>query len=164
MATSRGLNRFSKRMDELSGRVEGMADQALRKAALVADQVAVTMTPVKTGRARANWIVSINSLQPADNDPKLSGSEGSASRGAANAQTAIDQAQNVLGVSLQFGGGGGRNKAGRFVSNAPVIFLSNTLPYIEKLDNGSSAQATNGMTRAAIDAAIAQIKRERFLD
>lgn len=161
MATSRGLKIFSKRMDELSRSVEGMADQALRKAALVADQVAVTMTPVKTGRARANWIVSINTLQESDDDPTLSGAEGSTARGAVNAQTAIDQAQGVLGVSLKFGGS---NAKGQFIRKAPVIFLSNTLPYIEALDNGSSQQATNGMTRAAIDAAIDQIKRERFLN
>lgn len=140
------------------------ADRGLRKAALQAHQTATLATPVDTGRARANWTANVGSVQEADNEPSTTGAPKSDSRGAANAQISINQAQGAIGgVALAFSAGGGRDAAGRFLSGNPTIFVANTLPYIEQLDNGRSDQAPSGMTRQAIDAALELIRRERFL-
>lgn len=163
MAISRGFRKFAKRMDVLSAKFARAADVGLRKAALVADQVMVLATPVDTGRARANYIVSVQSREDSPGlDPIETGARGSDSRGAANAQISLDQAANVLGISI-FDQSKSRDTKGRFVAKAPTIFVTNTLPYIEQLDNGSSDQAPNGMLRQGVEAAIEQIKRDRFL-
>lgn len=160
MATSNGLEEFAERMVKLGAHSLQSADRILRKAALVADQVAVTATPIDTGRARANWIVSIGSPDSGTVEESKSGERGSEARGAANAQIAINQAQTVLGIGIS---ASGRDSKGRFTSKVPEIFIANNLPYIVPLDRGSSQQAPEGMTRAAVDAALKQIRRERFL-
>jgi hypothetical protein len=166
MATSRSLREFAERMNRgLPAEFLAGADRVLRKAALQAHQTATVATPVDTGRARANWTANVGSVLPADNEPSMSGEPKSDSRGAANAQISLDQARGAIGgVALTFGRSGGRDSAGRFLSGNPTIFVANTLPYIEQLDRGRSDQAPNGMTRQALDAALALIRRERFLE
>lgn len=78
----------------------------------------VLKTPVDTGRARGNWQPSINQpIESVVDTTDLSGN-----------QTISNGSATILGLK-DFG----------------TIFISNNLPYILKLENGSSQQAANGM-------------------
>ena len=128
MATSIGLKAFQRRMKVLSKITLGNVEKRVRKAALAADQVAVIATPVDTGRARANWRVGIGT-NPAGFDEDATDKSGSAT---------IAQGQSTIST---------------WKSGQGSIFISNNVPYIIPLDEGSSAQAPNGMSAAAIQAA-----------
>lgn len=133
MATSRGFTEFAKRMSVVSDYFIGNVNRRMRRAAIAADQAIVLGTPVDTGRARANWIVSIGSPDLTTNDNTDPGGD-----------AAIQQ-----GVATINGWKVGRGS----------IFLSNSLPYIVPLEEGSSAQAPNGMTKFAIQAAETELGR-----
>lgn len=137
MATSFSLAEFERRMDQIANQVEGNAGVAVRRAALRADQVVVQTTPVDTGRARGNYFVSVGA--PSDQ---------------------VDE--NSLGVSVSLA----RGEA--VVSGWDIgdgsIFIVNNLSYITFLDQGSSAQAPNGMSSLAVQAARAELARGGLLD
>lgn len=137
MATSFSLAEFERRMDQIANQVEDNAGVAVRRAALRADQVVVQTTPVDTGRARGNYFVSVGA--PSDQ---------------------VDE--NSLGVSVSLA----RGEA--VVSGWDIgdgsIFIVNNLSYITFLDQGSSAQAPNGMSSLAVQAARAELARGGLLD
>lgn len=123
-------------------------DRMLSRTALAVDQVAVLETPVDTGRARVNWRVSVG--QESEEEPRepiQSGPEGSAARKTANAQKAINSGRNVINRSQ--------------LAFSP-IFISNNVAYIERLEAGSSAQAPQGMLRAAVQAGARVARKERL--
>ena len=128
MATSIGLKAFQRRIRVLSKITLGNVEKRVRKAALAADQVAVLATPVDTGRARANWRVGIGT-NPAGYDDEATDKSGSST---------IAEGQGVIE---------------RWKSGQGSIFISNNVPYIIPLDEGSSAQAPSGMSAAAVQAA-----------
>ena len=123
----------------------------MKRAAVAADQTAVLKTPVDTGRARSNWVVSIG--VPRTDAPKSAKGPrgGQGRRGVktdATNEALEDGRATILGYKLGKGG----------------IFISNNVPYIGRLDAGSSAQAPQGMTSAAIKAAQKQLGDARLLD
>ena len=126
MATSFGLKQFKRRMEAVAVLVNRNADQVVRQAALAVDRVAVTSTPVDTGRARANWVVSIGFPILSNRASEL----GFAATGPALAQGAQ--------VIAAWRGG------------LPPIYVSNGVPYIEQLDEGRSNQAPFGMSQQAL--------------
>lgn len=130
---------FSRRMGDLATRVARNADRTVRKAALAADQAVVMQTPVDTGRARANWIAALNA--PAEEATAKTDRGGGA---------AIQQAAGVVG---------------RYDGDRDVeIHITNNLPYIQRLNEGSSYQAPAGFVRMAIRRGIAAVKGARLLD
>jgi hypothetical protein len=108
----------------------------VRKAALAADQTAVLATPVDTGRARANWIVTVG--DPAGEADRPNDKSG---------QSAIAQGQ------------------GQIAARRPgeTIYITNNVEYIGFLEEGSSAQAPNGMLQAARQVAEAVARGARVL-
>ena len=138
MAKSRGFGQFGRRMVFVGKTVAKNSEKAVRRAALAMDAVAVGTTPVDTGRARGNWIVSIGNP-----DLRIVDIEGSDT-----GQAAIEQ---------------GRGTIGRWKLRQGPIFISNSLPYIQALDSGSSAQAPSGMTDQAIKAGQFELKKARLL-
>ena len=149
MATSRGLKKFAARMDEVSSQILGTMDVTMRKLALVTDQVAVLATPVDTGRARGNWIVTLGEQAAASDNQRTKDKSGN---------LALEQARGALGVSL-IGGGGRNQKSGRFQSAVKTIFLTNSVEYVTFLDQGSSRQAPAGMTQQAITAGLQALNK-----
>ncbi len=129
---------FNRNMGALAVRVTKNADRIVRKAALAADQAIVMATPVDTGRARANWIAALDApaAGPVAKTDKAGGS-------------AIAQAAGVVA-----GYDGDKNVA---------IHITNNLPYISSLNEGSSFQAPAGFVRTAISRAISYIKGARLL-
>ncbi len=130
---------FSKKMGQIAGRIEARSADAVRRAAVVADQVVTTTTPVDTGRARANWLASIG-LTPREESevdpPEQTGA------------TAITKALAVIAT---------------YRTGRGTIFISNNVAYIQQLEAGSSAQAPGGMVRQAVQAAQAEARRTRLL-
>jgi hypothetical protein len=55
------VNRFGRQLDQAyQDKVLGTLSQAVRKVALTVDRELVLKTPVDTGRARSNWIPSLD--------------------------------------------------------------------------------------------------------
>tara|TARA_R110000737_G_scaffold47134_4_gene67060 strand:+ start:19009 stop:19416 length:408 start_codon:yes stop_codon:yes gene_type:complete len=119
--------------------LDGVAEQIVKSVVLdvVANLVKAPKeggTPVKTGWARANWIARIGSpgTEPVG-DPESVGS----AKGAQNA---------ALGSVLSY----------KLVSGP--VFISNNVPYILRLNEGSSQQAPAGFVQRAIQLAVTQLQ------
>lgn len=128
-------------MELIAEAVQRNTLKTVKRAALAADQTAVLKTPVDTGRARANWLVNVGYAAYAVTD--FEGSKRAA------AQAALDKGRVEID-SYKLGSGG--------------IFITNSVSYIGFLDAGSSAQAPNGMTAAAIQAAARQLGSAKLLE
>jgi hypothetical protein len=92
--------------------------QVLRSVALSADSSAILISPVDTGRFRANWNAALNSADGSTTERTDPGGQDALARGA--------------GVIARAGGG-------------DTIILSNNLPYARRLNNGWSQQAPAGI-------------------
>lgn len=95
-------------------------EQQVRAVAFIVDAQLVDNTPVDTGRARANWLPSLNI-------PALFSSSSLSPPGAAGV------AQTVQSYSIE-----------------DTVFITNNLVYIKPLNEGHSAQAPAGFVEAAI--------------
>jgi hypothetical protein len=127
---------FAKRMGAIAVVVEGNVEKAMRKAALAIDSAVVSATPVDTGRARSNWLPNF--------DAPASGTVAATSAAGATALVA----GKVASFDLT------KNKS---------IHITNNLPYIRKLNEGSSSQAPAGFVRRAIFAGVGAIKSIKLL-
>ncbi len=128
------LDKFSRRMSVIASDVESGAHDIAQKAAIAIDRELVLSTPVDTGRARSNWIASVDT--PSD-------AEGAAESPAA----AIARAEAVIK------GAGPRQD----------IWISNNLPYIARLNDGHSAQAPAGFVQSAIVSGSRAVRRSKVL-
>lgn len=109
---------FGLDLDRFAKKAGANADQVIRKVAIDMTSRIVLRTPVDTGRARANWTVSLGSPVYASGVQVDKTGAATISRGTA-----------ALGAF----------KAG------PSIWIANGLPYIERLEDGYSGQAPGGM-------------------
>ncbi len=144
------LNEFSRRMGVLAGRIGGNTTRLVRKTALAADQAVVSGTPVDTGRARSNWIVELNGAAGEDDiiGPYVAGEGGST--GDSNVAAALAQGEAVIS---------------RYVSGQDQsIHITNNLPYIGALNDGSSAQAPANFVQEAIMEAVQAVNSSRIID
>lgn len=132
MATSIGLGGLSRRLVQIADFARDNANRIVRETALVGDQVFVLNTPVDEGRARASTIVSIGTPATQEVEPPVLGDGG--------ASAALALAQGQAAVSAYD------------VTTGETIFITQTTDYSVFLDQGSSAQAPNGMTKPAADA------------
>lgn len=142
MATSRSLGQFEKRMGRIGKGVLKNVEMTVRRAALAADNALVISTPKDTGRAAGNWVTSIGSPQLEEIIVGLDDNAGAA------ATAALAQGAGVIS---------------RWKVRMGPIFISNSVPYIEQLESGSSQQAPAGMTAFAIAAAERQLKKAKLL-
>lgn len=137
MGVSRSMEEFAVRMRLRASGLGKQAELAVRRAAVAADQAVVLGTPVDTGRARSNWLTTIgapSSASTTNTDPSGAG--------------ALGQGRAII--------------EGWKLGMAP-IFITNNVVYIMRLEQGWSAQAPEGMTRAAIRAAREELKKVRLL-
>jgi hypothetical protein len=149
------LHQFARRMTLTARGIPVEVEKIVRKAAIVVDQTLVMGTPVDTGRARANWILSI--LAPAtgvnvglDETPEGGVTRGGpvGGAGAAAGDAAMVQARGVIaGYKLEFG----------------TIFIVNNTEYIVPLNNGHSLQAPAGMLQRGLVAGAEFVKRQTVL-
>jgi hypothetical protein len=108
-------------------RVNSQIDAQIRAVTIGLFSSIIKMTPVDTGRAKGNWQCTINSgatnvVTRDDNSPY----------GSANGET-----MDMLLTTIP-------PRAGH------KVFLSNNLPYIERLEYGYSKQAPSGMVRVSV--------------
>lgn len=114
--------------------LEGVAEKAIRGIALEVTDRLIATTPVATGWARSNWIPSIGQSvdSPDGTRESFDGSQ---------------QAQGRATLSAY------QLKHGR-------IFVSNNVPYITKLNAGSSPKAPAGFVQSAADQAVSAIEAQ----
>lgn len=124
------LGRLTRRLNALARQVEAAGPETIRTAALACDQALVTATPVDTGRARSNWIVTIGG--PSDKK-----------RDAQEPAALLAEAQAVLSGL----------KPGEEVS------IANNLPYIRRLNEGYSPQADPQFVQEAVIAGLDAVRR-----
>lgn len=112
--------------------IHAVTERAVKTVTLDVHANLVETTPVDTGWARANWVPRVG--QPANEPVGSPGSSGvSAARAAA--QNGITQ---VLGYVIQKGS----------------VFVTNNVPYIERLNDGHSQQEPAGFVQRAIRKAV----------
>ena len=119
-------------MDQLAEGIVNNANQTKQKAALAIDRVVVLATPVDTGRARSNWQVSNGSPILETRQAYAPGENGSTA--GPNSSSAIAQAEGAIARARK----------------GASIYISNNLPYIGRLNDGSSAQAPAGFIEQAV--------------
>lgn len=134
------LNQFGDKIKRVAVNVPKNTDEIMRKVALAADQTIVMATPVDTGRARANWQAGIGTA-PAGTVEYSGGGSGAVSYATAAAQSV---------VTTYKGQPGG-------------IWLVNNLPYIQRLNEGWSAQAPAKFVEQAIDMAVTAIRDSKVI-
>ncbi len=109
-------------MSSIVAKVNGQIDVKVRKATIELFSSVVKGTPVDTGRARGNWQCSVGSAKTDQTDR-------------------LDQSGSTVVADI--------------VSTVPekvgsIVWLSNNVPYIRKLEYGASKQAPDGMVRINI--------------
>lgn len=115
---------------ELKNAIEGL----IKRVTVNATAELIETTPVDTGWARANWIPSIGvSVSNTTGDPE-------------NVSSA-DQQTGIAEVTT------------RYTLAQGNTFVTNNVPYIVFLNEGSSTQAPSGFVEAAIARAIRSIGR-----
>lgn len=141
------LEQFSRRIAQIGNGVAVETDKTVRMAALAADQSVVMATPVDKGRARSNWIVALGAPSRDVIEPYAPGADGST--GGANATAALAQGSaTIAGYSGLLHGS---------------IAISNNLPYIGRLNQGSSAQAPAGFVEKAVQSAVRAVRKARLV-
>jgi len=128
----RGLYQFTRDLSTFSAGIEEEVNELKRKAALQILASVTLATPVDTGRARGNWTVSIGA-------PDSSASETKDRSGGATIAK-------------------GSTVASRALPNE-TIFITNNLPYIVSLNDGSSRQAPAKFVERAVQAGIERIRQ-----
>ena len=128
------LKGFARRIKNRAKQVEEGVNRVIKDAAIGVDQTVVLATPVDTGRARANWRTSLGSpIREATEDTNWGG----------------ELAASVATIK------------GRKTDEN--IYISNNVPYIGRLNDGSSAQAPSGFVQTAIRVGASKIRTGRIL-
>jgi len=107
-------------MNEITMRMRDRVDERVRALTIGVFSSVIKMTPVDTGRAKGNWQCTIG--QPASGEVTRLGESGSL--------------MEVVDVTPRSAGG--------------ICYLTNNLPYIQKLEYGHSQQAPAGMVRVSL--------------
>lgn len=149
MPTHRSFGEFANRMNFTSDHLVGQVQRMVRSVALAVHQTVVLGTPVDTGRARGNWFVSVGGAVFNNQDPTFVDQQASHSTRRRQAtQHSLDQGAPVI-ATWRLGAGD--------------IFVSNGVPYINSLDQGSSSQAPAGMVQRAVLAGRRVLKETKLL-
>lgn len=133
----------SRRIRVVIDALDQVAEQVIKK--LVLDIVANLQrapsqggTPVDTGWARANWI-------PVIGTPSRASTPRPTDEGAARGQAAQVAAQSQSAVA---------GIAASYRLNQGKVTIANNVPYIVRLNEGSSRQAPAGFVQAAVAQAV----------
>jgi hypothetical protein len=130
---AKGLLDLAKNMDALAARLKEESSRAAVKTAETILYDLAFVTPVDTSQALSNWQVSLKSkiALGAKIDPYYPGLGGSTQH--ASALAAIEAGKNML----------------RKKKPGDKIFISNVLPYINRLNEGYSKQEPAGFVQRA---------------
>lgn len=122
------MGSFSLSLEKFAKQAGENADLVVKKTAIDVFSSVVKKSPVKSGRFRGNWQVGIGSINhdissPADN----------ASLQTQPSTFNLSKAQSAL-----------------VTYKGQIIYISNSLPYAQRLENGYSKQAPAGMVRLTV--------------
>lgn len=134
---TQNLNILANNLMNLSKSVELNARDLVRKCAIGISVNVIMATPVDTGRARANWQVSLRN--PLDNELEDTDKNGS---------NTVSKATRVCVI---------------FELRDQSINIANNLPYINRLNNGWSKQANAGYIERAISGVHFDIKNANLV-
>lgn len=131
-------------MLRLSGTLAGNANNAVRGISAAIHEECVLATPVDTGKARSNWVVTLGTPFIGELNPYSPGSHlGIGER--ANAEAAIQQGRNILGARQPSEG------------EAPV-FITNNVDYLDKIRSPQIAfQPMSSVIETAILSGISRV-------
>lgn len=150
------INNASAIWDKIEKESDYIHAAVMKAVALSVDSELVDATPVDTGRARSNWILTTGSPSSEYKDPFntnihsanwKSGKFRKTERGlrlagrTTNADAAKIQARAALSNFNS-------------VHKEDTIYIVNNTPYIEKLNNGSSKQAPTNFVERAISTGV----------
>lgn len=136
------LGEFSRRMRRRGRQVEDGSNRIIRQVGVVVARNLALETPVDTGRARSNWIVSIG--YPSRSEIEAYAPGENLGRGeTSNFRGVLSQAKSEVDTRKP----------------EQDIYISNNLPYIKPLNEGSSAQAPAGFVQLAIERAARAVRR-----
>lgn len=138
------LESFSRRITLRADELGQSVDRIVRTAALVVDQVVVLATPVDTGRARSNWLVSVGVPRGGVIEPYSPGNQLGLGENA-NANGALQQARTAVLVRPE----------------GVPIYIVNNVEYLPQLNNGSSQQAPANFVEIGVEQAIGAIQASR---
>lgn len=118
------LGKFNKSISQIEIQLDKATVETIKKVTLVIDSALVLSTPVDTGRARANWLPSINSprTEKIKDKTDISGVK------------SIEEANSVVSN----------------VKPGDTVYIRNNLEYIQRLNNGHSKQAPAGFVEKAV--------------
>lgn len=125
------LATLQKRMYEKAGRAADAGNEAKKHVAIEIVRYLVNITPVDTSQALSNWQASAGALVVFPVRAYVLGQAGSTQ--GVSADKALAEAKEIIATA----------KPGE------PIYLSNVLPYIRRLDDGSSTQHPGGFVKAA---------------
>ena len=117
--------------------LEKVTERVISKITLDITANLIETTPVDTGWARANWV-------PAIGNPHIVNLTGEKVSSAEVIRQAADQSEASTKV------------ASSYKLDMGSVFVSNNVPYILKLNEGSSAQAPAAFVQRAIHKAVTQ--------
>lgn len=141
------LNEFAARIRRIGVLVEKNSEKAVVLTALAVDQAVVLATPVDTGRARSNWVVSVGRPVLAAIEPYAPGKKLGIGE-TANARAALEQGRAALAAP------GEKSR----------VYITNNVQYIGMLNDGHSTQAPAGFVENAVDAARTAIANMKLTE
>ncbi len=140
------LGDLASKMQALREQLPTYANEKKKEAVTVVHNELLLRTPVDTGQAVSNWIVSVNAPVADDYFAYAPSPRGAMLNGVwthtvdpsvtreANAPFAQEQRDLTLATT----------------EPEEIVYITNSLPYIQRLENGSSSQAPVGFVDASI--------------
>lgn len=126
---------------QIIAELDNFTEFRIRQLTAEVTSLLIETTPVDTGWARANWVPNFSS--PSVDRRELSREEQASELPSAQARQQGGIARVVAGYTLARG----------------EVFISNGVPYITRLNDGSSRQAPAMFVQTAIRRAVAKVAR-----
>lgn len=137
---------FDGPLAEFARKAEMNLQTAVRLVSLDIMTRVVERTPVRSGRARSGWDLTIghpSDYLPAE-PPETPGAKADKDRKFQSVFTGGASTVNPAEASK--------------IDGKQAVYIMNNLPYIERLENGWSEQAPSGMVRLSLDEVSAEIE------
>lgn len=122
------MSAFRDQIEACKDKVDRIQTETQKRTALLVHGAVVSSTPVDTSRARSNWTTTINTVSTTQREAD---------------QAAKSNAEIEAVVS-------------QTISIDDTIYIANNLPYIERLNDGYSAQAPAGFVEEAVQLGTAR--------
>lgn len=126
------LAQFSRSLQAFNKKVETETEALIRRVLLAIQDSVVLNTPIDTSRARTNWVPTLDTPATAE-VPFAMGAYGS---------TANEAYQRAMGAAKEVAG---QVKIGR------KVWITNCVPYIHLLNDGSSTQQSRLFVERAVE-------------